>query len=100
MDMKMCLQGLESISTSNDLLIAITTSSNSKNIVKALKSAKVNNLPSVVFTGESRGNIEEDIETFNIPSSDTARIQECHILIGHIICEIVEDNIFQDQKPK
>lgn len=91
---------LESISTSNDLLIAITTSGNSKNIVKALKSAKVNNLPSVVFTGESRGNIEEDIETFNIPSSDTARIQECHILIGHIICEIVEDNIFQDQKPK
>ena len=47
-----------------------------------------------VLTGAGIGMIEDDIETLNIPSTDTARIQECHILLGHILCGLVEESIF------
>ena len=87
---------IEAIATPIDLIIAITTSGSSRNILKALKAASVNNVPAVVFTGAGRGKIDVDTEALHIPSTDTARIQECHILIGHIICEIVEKNIFNE----
>jgi D-sedoheptulose 7-phosphate isomerase len=90
---------IEAIATHADLLIAITTSGNSGNILKALEAAKGNNVPAVVFVGAGRGKLDDDAETLNIPSTETARIQECHILIGHIICGIVEDNIFNELKP-
>ena len=85
---------IEAIAEPRDLIIAITTSGNSANIIKALASAKRKKIPAVVLTGAGRGNLEPDIETINIPSSETARIQESHILIGHIICGLVESNIF------
>ncbi|MDC3393354.1 SIS domain-containing protein [Luminiphilus sp.] len=90
---------IEAIATPADVLIAITTSGNSGNILKALEAAKETNVPAVVLTGAGRGMLDAATETLNIPSTDTARIQECHILIGHIICGIVEKNIFSELKP-
>ena len=87
---------IQAIATPADMFIAITTSGNSGNILKALEAAKVANVPAVVLTGVGRGMLEDDTETLNIPSTDTARIQECHILLGHIICGLVEESIFGD----
>lgn len=86
---------IESIGKHTDMLIAITTSGNSVNILKALEAAKEVSVPAVVLTGAGRGMLDDATETLNIPSTDTAKIQECHILIGHIICGMVEAAIFQ-----
>ena len=85
---------IEAIATPADVLIAITTSGNSGNILKALEAAKETNVPAVVLTGAGRGMLDAATENLNIPSTDTARIQECHILLGHIICGLVEESIF------
>ena len=85
---------IQAIATPADVLIAITTSGNSGNNLKALEAAKKANVPSVVLTGAGRGMLDAAAETLNIPSTDTARIQECHILLGHIICGLVEESIF------
>jgi D-sedoheptulose 7-phosphate isomerase len=90
---------IEAVANSEDIIIAITTSGNSTNILKALKAAKKRGIPSVVFTGLGRGMLEDDADTLNIPSTDTARIQECHILIGHIVCGLVESSIFSSLRP-
>ena len=85
---------IKAIATPADVLIAITTSGNSGNILKALEAAKEANVPAVVLTGAGRGMLDAATETLNIPSTDTARIQECHILLGHIICGLVEESLF------
>ena len=85
---------IQAIATPDDVLITITTSGNSTNILKALEAAKEANVQSVVLTGAGRGIIDAATETLNIPSTDTARIQECHILLGHIICGLVEQAMF------
>lgn len=85
---------IEAIATPNDILIAITTSGKSSNIIKASTAAKAGNVPFVVLTGNSRGDLDDDVKTIHVPSSETARIQECHILIGHIVCGLVEKAIF------
>ena len=85
---------IESIAEAKDVLIAITTSGNSLNVLKAIEAAQKVGLPLVVFTGQGKGKLDEDINTINVPSTDTARIQECHILIGHIICGLIEEEIF------
>ena len=85
---------IQAIATPADVLIAITTSGNSGNILKALEAAKEANVPSVVLTGAGRGMLDAATETLNIPSTNTARIQECHILLGHIICGLVEETIY------
>jgi len=90
---------IEAVANPEDVVIAITTSGNSSNILKALDAAKKKGIISVVFTGLGRGMLDDDIETLNMPSTDTARIQECHILIGHIVCRLVEENIFNHLKP-
>ena len=87
---------IQAIATPADVLIAITTSGNSGNILKALEAAKETNVPAVVLTGAGRGRLDDTTEALNIPSTDTARIQECHILIGHIICGMVEETIFKN----
>ena len=75
-----------------DVLIAISTSGNSKNVVKAVKEAKKNNMVTIGFIGNQACELKEICDlNISIPSSDTQRIQEGHILIGHIICEIVEN---------
>ena len=91
---------IKAIATPADVLIAITTSGNSGNILKVLVAAKEVNVPSVVLTGAGRGMLDAATETLNIPSTDTARIQECHILLGHIICGLVEESIFGSLRAK
>ncbi len=85
---------IEAIGTDADILIAITTSGNSTNILHAIEAAEAKGIPTIVLAGEKNGKVVGALDIVNVPSSDTARIQECHILIGHIICEIVEKNIF------
>ena len=89
---------IQAIATPSDMLIAITTSGNSSNILKALEAAQEVNMPSVVLTGSGKGMLPSTVETLNIPSKNTARIQECHILIGHIVCGLVEKSIFSPSK--
>ena len=89
---------IESIASSKDVIVAITTSGNSQNILKAVEAAKRNDIPVFVFTGAKQGQLPDDCLRLHVPSTETARIQECHILIGHLICEIVEENIFCDVK--
>jgi len=82
---------VEAIGQKGDILIAISTSGNSKNIVKAVKTATENGLKTVILTGHEGGKLKDQGNVvIRIPSSDTQRIQEGHIAAGHIICEIVE----------
>jgi len=78
-----------------DVLVGISTSGNSPNIIRALQEAKEQKLITIGMTGETGGKMAEYCDVLlNVPSTDTPRIQECHILIGHIICELVEREIF------
>ena len=85
---------IEAIGDHKDILIPLTTSGNSTNILRVINAAKLKNIPTVVLTGQGRGKLSPETNTLNVPSTSTARIQECHILIGHIICGLVEANIF------
>ncbi len=78
-----------------DILIGLSTSGNSKNIVAALEQAKAMEMTTIGFTGSHGGQIK-NISDFliNVPSNDTPRIQESHITIGHIICQLVEEKYF------
>jgi len=77
-----------------DILIGLSTSGNSKNIIKAFNMANEIGMNTVAMTGASGGELKNICKyLINVPSENTPRIQESHILIGHIICEIVEDKI-------
>lgn len=80
---------------SGDVLIGISTSGNSTNVVNALKEAKKQGMITIGFTGLSVGKIDEIVDLcIKAPSKNTARIQELHILIGHVICEEIESTLF------
>ncbi len=79
-----------------DVLIAISTSGNSPNVLKAMKKGIEKGMYVVALTGKTGGKMKNNCDTLlNVPSEDTPRIQESHILIGHIICEMVEKNLFK-----
>jgi len=80
-----------------DVVIGLSTSGNSGNIVKAFESARKKGLHTIGFTGSHGGKMKDwsDI-LLNVPSNDTPRIQESHIMLGHIICELVEQQLFAD----
>jgi D-sedoheptulose 7-phosphate isomerase len=79
-----------------DVMFGISTSGNSSNIIKAMQEAKKQGMITVGFTGEIGGNMKETCDyLINIPSKDTPRIQEAHIMVGHIICELVETGMFK-----
>jgi D-sedoheptulose 7-phosphate isomerase len=81
-----------------DVLIGITTSGNSGNIVKAFEVARAKGIITIGFTGSNGGKLKELSDyLINIPSDITPRIQESHILVGHIICELVEAAIFPEK---
>lgn len=83
------------VGKSGDVIIGFSTSGNSENIVRALKVAKEKNLITVGMTGASGGKMKELSDfLLNVPSTDTPRIQESHIMLGHIFCEIVEQQLF------
>ncbi|MFY0518396.1 D-sedoheptulose 7-phosphate isomerase [Lysinibacillus sp. UGB7] len=78
-----------------DMFIGISTSGNSANVIKALEECKNKNIITVGFTGESGGKMAALCDyCIKIPSNETPRIQESHILVGHIICSIIEEAIF------
>ena len=78
-----------------DVLVAISTSGNSTNIVKAAEAGIQQGMKVIGMTGLSGGSLREKVDLLlNVPSSDTPRIQESHILIGHILCQFVEENLF------
>jgi D-sedoheptulose 7-phosphate isomerase len=80
---------------SGDVLIGISTSGNSKNIIRAFEEAKNMGITTIALTGKTGGRMKDYADILiNIPSEDTPRIQESHITVGHIICQYVESNIF------
>jgi D-sedoheptulose 7-phosphate isomerase len=81
----------------DDVLIGLSTSGNSVNINKAFKEANALGMITIGFTGQTGGELKEKC-TFllNVPSIDTPRIQEVHIMLGHILCELVEEKLFKN----
>lgn len=86
---------MEALGKEGDVAVGISTSGNSRNVVRALEVAKAKSIYTVALTGASGGKMKEVADcTICIPSEETPRIQECHILTGHIICEIAEESLF------
>lgn len=85
---------LEGVARPDDVFIPITTSGNSRNILVAVEQARKQGLTTGAFTGEGGGKLAPLCDCLCVPSSVTARIQECHIMIGHIICGLVEKAYF------
>ena len=86
---------IDGIGEAGDVLIGLSTSGNSANIVKAFETAKKKTMITIGFTGKSGGNMKPFCDhLINIPSTDTPRIQESHIMVGHIICQLVEEKYF------
>ena len=82
---------IQGLGEKGDVLVGISTSGNSKNVINALKQAKYKNLKTISLTGKTGGNLDgvADI-TIKVPSNDTQRIQESHIMIGQILCSLLE----------
>jgi D-sedoheptulose 7-phosphate isomerase len=88
---------IKGIGKPGDILVGLSTSGNSKNIVKAFEQAKENKMLTIGFTGSTGGKMKKNSDILiNIPSDDTPRIQESHITLGHIICQFVEEIYFAD----
>jgi D-sedoheptulose 7-phosphate isomerase len=87
---------IKGIGVKGDFLVGLSTSGNSVNIIKAFEVAREKGITTVGFTGESGGKMKAVSDyLLNIPSTDTPRIQESHILVGHIICQMVEEQYFK-----
>jgi D-sedoheptulose 7-phosphate isomerase len=90
---------IRAMGNKGDVLIGLSTSGNSPNVLKALEMAKKQGMITVGFSGESGGKMKEFCDFLvPIPSRDTPRIQECHMLLGHTICELVEMEMFPKQQ--
>lgn len=88
-------RALRGIGKKGDVLIGLSTSGNSKNVIKAFEAAREMSIITVGLTGETGGEMAPLCDfLINIPSKDTPRIQESHILVGHIVCELVESTLF------
>ena len=86
---------VEAAGKKGDILVGISTSGNSPNVVRAIQKAKELGITTVGFTGKNGGKIKEICDVMIcIPSDDTPRIQEAHILVGHIICQLIEKEMF------
>jgi len=88
---------IQGLGNEGDVLIGISTSGNSKNVISAIKQANFKKLKTIVLTGKSGGKIDglADI-TIKVPSEDTQRIQEAHIMIGQILCDQVENSVIEN----
>lgn len=86
---------IQAVGKKGDVLVAISTSGNSENVFQAICQAREIGFTCVVLTGSTGGKMAENADILiNVPSDDTPRVQELHILIGHIICELVENQLF------
>src|SRR5258708_3024596 len=89
---------LEALARPGDIAIAISTSGNSTNVLHAISTARKIGLKTIGLTGRSGGNLRNAVDyCICVPSNETPRIQECHILVGHIISELVEREIFHEE---
>lgn len=86
---------IESIGQAGDILIGISTSGKSPNILRAMEAARARQMLTIGFTGKDAPMLTERCDmVLNIPSKETPKIQECHIMFGHIICALIEDTMF------
>ena len=86
---------INAVGKKGDVLVAISTSGNSENVVQAISQAREIGFSCIVLSGSTGGRMAEKADLLiNVPSDDTPRVQELHILIGHIICELVENELF------
>ncbi len=86
---------IKAIGNSGDILIGMSTSGNSVNVINAMVQARTQGIITVAMTGETGGNMKAQADyLINIPSTDTPRIQECHMLLGHTLCELIEMELF------
>ena len=86
---------IDGIGEKGDILVGLSTSGNSPNILKAFNTAKKKEMITIGLTGKSGGEMRTLCDhLINIPSTDTPRIQESHIMVGHIICQLVEEKYF------
>lgn len=86
---------LKGTAKKGDIIVGISTSGNSQNIINAFEVAREMGVSIIAMTGETGGKMKDYADVLlNVPSKDTPRIQESHILIGHIICELVETEMF------
>jgi len=89
---------VEALVNSGDIVIGITTSGNSLNVIEGIKEAKLRGAIAIGFTGASGGKLKENVDyLLTVPSEDTPIIQESHIMVGHIICYLVEKELFGGQ---
>ena len=87
---------VEATGRKGDILLGLSTSGDSSNVIKAIQKARRIGMKTVGFTGENGGRMNNSCDiVIHIPSKDTPRIQEAHILIGHIVCQLVEEELFQ-----
>ena len=86
---------IKGIGRKGDVLVGLSTSGNSNNIILAFEQARENGMVTVAFTGATGGKMKGLVDyLINVPSTDTPRIQESHILLGHIVCQLVEEKYF------
>ena len=86
---------IKGIGRKGDVLIGLSTSGNSINIINAFAQAKELGMATIAFTGSTGGKMYGTTDYIvNVPSNDTPRIQESHIMLGHIVCQLVEENLF------
>lgn len=83
------------LGSNKDIFFPITTSGNSKNLINAVKTATDIGLKVVALTGATGGALEDLCDCIKIPSTNVPRIQECHIMIGHLLCQIAEEGLFK-----
>lgn len=83
------------LGNSNDIFVPISTSGNSGNVIDAINSAKDKGIKTVAFTGGTGGKIANICECIIVPSFSTEKIQEVHIMLGHILCFLIEDKVFK-----
>ncbi len=90
---------IEALATSKDAVMGISTSGNSQNVIRALNLARNIGAATIGLVGRGGGNMKGCVDIcIMVPSDDTARIQEAHITIGHIICEIIEQDLTHEKK--
>jgi D-sedoheptulose 7-phosphate isomerase len=86
---------VEAAGRPGDVLVALSTSGNSPNILRAVETARQRGMKVIGMTGTSGGRMKDACDVLlNVPSGDTPRIQEAHILLGHILCQLVEQTLF------
>jgi D-sedoheptulose 7-phosphate isomerase len=92
---------LKALASDGDIVIAISTSGNSPNVLKAVEAAKRKKLRVIAFTGADGGKLAARVQyTFKVPSDVTARIQETHITLGHVLCQLVDEILFEAPRKK